>query len=111
MSKIDPIQEFLQSLPETDEVWTWEEAAMSMPYSNVRGWIRLLRNQRRLGRHTFQGPPGLSEKMEARWLSTMARGMTSNPLTWRTQIAKMSAGSAVASIPAQAPTRPGTMPR
>jgi hypothetical protein len=73
------LEELLPVLPETDGVWTWEEAAMSMPYSNLRGWIRILRYQRRSGRHVFQGPPGLSEKMEARWLSSKAPGTTSPP--------------------------------
>jgi hypothetical protein len=87
-----PLEELVDwLLPET-ETWTWEEAAMSMPYSNVRGWIKILRLQRRLDKRTFQGPPGLSKRMEVRWLSTMEREMTSNPLTWLTQTAKMSAG-------------------
>ena len=38
MFSIDPIQEFLQSLPETGEAWTEEEARMSTPYSDLATW-------------------------------------------------------------------------
>jgi hypothetical protein len=76
-----PLEELVDWLLPQTEVWTWEEAAMSMPYSNVRGWIRVLRYQRRSGRHDFQASPGLSGKMDARWSSTTAPETTSPPST------------------------------
>jgi hypothetical protein len=76
-----PLEELVDWLLPQTEVWTWEEAAMSMPYSSVQGWIKILRLQRRLDRHVFQGPPDLSGKMEARWSSTTAPETTSPPST------------------------------
>ena len=66
MIKIDPTQEFLQSLPETNEVWTQDELKMSTPYSDVDAWARIVLGQLLPGRSILRGPPGLWEKIESR---------------------------------------------
>ena len=81
MSKIDPIQEFLQSLPMTDEVWTEEEAKMSTPYSDVATWRRILIQQLRSGESRFCGPPGLLEEMAARLSCTKGQEAPLPPST------------------------------
>jgi len=79
MSKIDHIQEFLNSLPESTETWTDDEAKMSTPFSNVAAWERIILYQFTSGKRILRGPPGLWEKMAAQWSSTTGHAIPLPP--------------------------------
>ena len=66
MSTIHPIQEFLNSLPESTETWKDDEAMMSTPFSDVATWGRIVVGQLLSGKSFLRGPPGMWEKMEHR---------------------------------------------
>ena len=92
MNKPDPIQEFLQSLPQTGEVWTEEEAKMSTPYSDVETWTYILAGERMSGRSRYRGPPGLLTQVENLLSSTTAPEMISMLLERTIPIEKIKAG-------------------
>jgi hypothetical protein len=76
MDKADPILEFLKTLPEATEVWTEEEFKISMPFSDVQTWSRIVFGLLLSGNSFVRGPPGMWEKMEVRMVSLSAQDKT-----------------------------------
>ena len=64
--KKNDIDKLLASIDTNNEpAWTEEEGPLSTPYSYVRSWERILEGQYIAGRGTFNGPPGMKEKVKA----------------------------------------------
>ena len=64
--ELDELRKLLDE-PDSDEpTWTTEEAMISMPYSEIAEWEKMLEHQYFAGGRRFNGPPGMWEKLVAR---------------------------------------------